>query len=305
MGACQSTMTSERENNSSQATEFLAYELELHCRCGSDFGFSEDGLRETIERHGFTPSNNSPNISDYDFFLWACYNERVTVGIVRYLLEYFPAAANAADGDGRTPLHMACYNKNVTLQIIQILVDAAPDSVRTTDNDGWVPLHDLCANKTLDEVTKMEVLKLLLELHPEAIRIADNDDGYLPTHVAANHSGSPEFCGVLIDAYPGSERITTSDGLLSLHRACNHNTVATVEYLYKLYPNAINHATIDGAYPIHYAIRNSDTPTAAVEIVQFLLNCDPNVILQKSEGTISLLHFACCPNIEAGIQVTR
>ena len=97
----------EREGKySSQATEFLAYELELHCRCGSDFGFSEDGLRETIERHGFTPSNNSPNISDYDFFLWACYNERVTVGIVRYLLEYFPAAANAADGDGRTPLHM-------------------------------------------------------------------------------------------------------------------------------------------------------------------------------------------------------
>ena len=81
-----------------------------------------------------------------------------------------------------------------------------------------------------------------------------------------------------------------------------------VEYLYGLYPDAI-HATADGRYyPIHFAIlgmpRRKD-PTAAVAIVQFLLDCDPNQILKRS-----LLKYACelrykDSNIEAGIQLIK
>jgi len=89
--------------------------------------------------------------------------------------------------------------------------------------------------------------------------------------------------------------MSNRDGALPLYLACANNTVATVEYLYKLYPDAINHATIQGWYPIHIAIaglNHRDSPIAAAEIVQFLLGCDPHVKLQKFQG-MSLLHYAC------------
>eukprot|EP00984_Skeletonema_dohrnii_P037012 scaffold38615_cov155-Skeletonema_dohrnii-CCMP3373.AAC.2 len=154
----------------------------------------------------------------------------------------------------------------------------------------------------------MQTLKLLLEKCPEAVRRA-NRNGDLPIHMAAT-SKSPEFCRVLIKAYPGSERISNESGVFPLHYACTNNTVAAVEYLYKLYPDAINHATTVGAYPIHSAITNltrRDNPIDAVDIVKFMLDCNPNVKLQKM-GRKSLLHFACnraynASNFHAGTEM--
>jgi ankyrin repeat protein len=227
----------------------------------------------------------------------------------------------------QTPLPLegcACNNKNVTLNIVQLLIHAAPNSVRMDDNDGWMPLHYICDNKEqVDETTSVDILKLLLEKNPEAVRHED-DFFSLPLHHAAR-AKSPEFCRVLIEAYHGPEQIADPHGALTLdypcgeygrlplHHACWDNTVATVEYLYKLYPNAINDATTDGEYPIHDAIGgldDRDNPAAAVDVVKFLLDCDPKVILQKFQGTTSLLHYSCLmeyndSNIEAGIQVIK
>jgi ankyrin repeat protein len=118
---------------------------------------------------------------------------------------------------------------------------------------------------------------------------------------------------VLIEKYPGSERIADNWGKMPLHFACGYNSVATVEYLYKLHPGAIYHITTSGGYPIHYAINRlskKDNQAAAMDIVKLLLDCDPNVKLQKFEETMSLLHYACLEeyndsNIEAGIQIIK
>eukprot|EP00984_Skeletonema_dohrnii_P035603 scaffold35595_cov189-Skeletonema_dohrnii-CCMP3373.AAC.1 len=64
-------------------------------------------------------------------------------------------------------------------------------------------------------------------------------------------------------------------------------------------------------YPVHCAIgsmSSRDNPIAAVDIVKYLLDCSPNVKLQKVGGTHSLLHFACCmeyndSTIDVGIQI--
>ena len=124
-------------------------------------------------------------------------------------------------------------------------------------------------------------MKLLLEKYPESIRHKTNE-GYLPIHVAAGEmTNSNEFCRVLIEAYPGSDRIADHNGMLPIHHACLHNTVDTVEFLYNLYPDAIHHATTSGLYPIHYAIcalaigETILNPGAKVDIVKFLLHCDP------------------------------
>jgi len=265
---------------------------ELHEFCKSD-SLSEEGLRQIIDRHRLTDVNH---LGSYAFFRAACSNDLLTEGTIRCLLEYFPAAARAIDDGGWSPLHYACRNPNVTLKIIQLLIDAAPDSVRSVNNFGSMPLHYFCNNKHIDDATAMKILNLLIEKYPAAVKHARNK-GYLPIHIASGGNKSPEFCSVLIEAYPGSERISNMDGDMPLHWACTKNTVATVEYLYKLYPDAINHATTKGYCPIHYAIgsvlRSRDNPITAVDIVKYLLECDPKVKFQKFEGTESLLHFAC------------
>jgi len=295
---------SEIDNRRLQQSESLLIELFEFCQSESisEDGLREiieqhDGLREIIERHGLTTQNlSSFHLGRFRFFHAACINERVTEGIIRCLLEYFPAAASAVVDDGWSPLHAACQNPNMAFSIIQLLIDAAPNTVRSVNHKGFMPLHCLCTNRKLDDKKSIDILKLLIQKHPGAVRHADIQ-GYLPIHYIACGWGrrSPEFCRVLIEAYPGSERITASNGMLPFHFSCMNNTVPTVEYLYGLYPDAINYTTTDGDYPIHYAIigmNNRDNPTGAKEIVEYLLDCDPNVKFQKVNGE-SLLHITC------------
>eukprot|EP00984_Skeletonema_dohrnii_P029622 scaffold20381_cov75-Skeletonema_dohrnii-CCMP3373.AAC.1 len=232
---------------------------------------------------------------------------------MKLLLEKHPDAVRHADNYGSLPIHFASRNSNMTPNIVQLLIDAAPESVHSEGQDGYTPLHLLCMHVELDETAALGILKLLLEKQPETIRHADND-GDLPIHIALGASKSPEFCRMLIESYPGSERMTDGNGVLPLHYACAYNTLATVEYFYKLHPDAINHTT-RGGYPIHTAIfgvikkTKSFSPSDSVDIVKFLLECDPNVKLQKVGGK-SPLHYACHldyndSNIEAGIEVMQ
>ena len=294
----------ENENSSGQPSESLLGD-ELLDFCQSD-SLSEEGVREIVERR-----NGFANDAWARFALHlACMNERVTEGIVQCLLEYFPDAAIAFE-DGWSPLHCACSNRSVTLNIVRLLIDAAPDSLRRVIVKGRMPLHYLCNNKKVDEATANQILKLLIEKCPEAVRHAD-DDGNLPIHLAAFHASSPDYFRVLIEAYPGSEQTSNADGALPLHIACKKTTVTMVEYFCKLFPEATNHATTKGQrYPIHMAIFHRDGPEAALAIVQFLLERNPNAMLQKYKGR-SLLHCACVggynindSNIGAALEVIK
>ena len=285
------------------STQLLFEELTAFCQSDS---LSEDGLREIIERHNWTPNreiierhdapdNDDPSInSDHAFFLQVCRNEKVTEGILRYLLEYFPNAVRHAGAAGRLPLHIICDNKNVTHGMVQVLIDAHPDSVRHENTEGRMPLHILCYNNNLDDSIRLEILKLFLERCPESVRQTTRR-GILPIHIAAGKQ-SPEFCRVLIEANPGSERMTDNSGWLPFHSACEYNTVATAKYFYQLYPESIHVANNYGNYPIHCIIvglkHRTDSPEAAIEMVLFLLDCNPNVVLQKLQLKLPL-YWAC------------
>ena len=281
-----------------QSAGSLSDELLDICKSES---LSEQALREIIEK-----GHNAP-ISSYEFFRAACWNERVTEGIIRYLLDCFPGAARAKSNSGKTPLHYACQNKSTTVDMIQLLIEASPDSVRGENNEGCMPLHFLSGSSKVDEAAAVQILKLLIDKHPEAVQHAD-EDGCLPIHLASG-SKSPEFCRVLIEAYPGSVSVRTNNtpnGVLPLHFACLSGSLATVEYLYRLNPGAKNHLSV------FYAIKGLDVrddPVTAVDIVQFLLDSDPEQELKQIEG-MSPLCYACelefdDSNIEAGIQVIK
>jgi ankyrin repeat protein len=288
--------------NRSQLVRYTMLEDLLLQFCRSD-SLSENGLREIIEQHA--NNNDITGSIDYKFFHEACLNERVTEGTLRYLLEYFPNAVRAIREEGRSPLHFICYNKNVTLGIVQLLIDAFPEYIRHENNEGHMPLHRFCDKEHLDDKVGLEILKLLLEKCPESVRHA-NIKGNLPLHFAAAWK-SPEFCRILIEEYPGSERMANDDGMLPFHIACLLCTVAMVKYFYKLYPEIINVADNRGRYPIHFAIQGVKyreySPETAIEIVQFLLHCDPNVASQKQSGKISL--YLVCEEASANDNTSK
>ena len=241
-------------------------------------------------------------------------DEITAIEILKLLIEKYPEAVRHASNDGDLPIHHASARRSP--EFCQVLIDAAPDSVRSINNVGWMPLHNLCGNTKVDEATAIQICRLLIEKYPAAVRCADNF-GRLPIHRACARR-SPEFCRLLIEAYPGSERIADGiAGALPLHYACAINTVATVEFLYRLSPDTIRLATTGfinhpiicrGDYPIHTAFRRFDKN--ALEIVKYLLNHDPNVKLQKCRGR-SLLFYSCVAteyrdsNIETALQITR
>ena len=296
-------------NDNSQQSVRLSNELAGLCKSAL---ISEDDLRELIEGYELKP-NNRNYLDNYEFFLVACYNKRVTEGIIQCLLEYFPDAASASKSeDGMTPLHVACGNKNnATLNIIRLLLNAAPDSIRSVNNGGNTPLHSFCCNHQLYEMVAIEILMFLLEKYPGAVQHT-NKRGHLPIHLASR-GRSPGFCHVLIEAYPGSELISDAKGALPLHHACGRGSLATAEYLFRLNSDAIHQATTKGQYPIHAAINSLNgkyNAAAAVEIVRFLLDCDPVQKLKQFQGKWSLLQYACQvefneSNIEAGIQMVK
>ena len=288
---------------SNKEAKLLADELFEYCESDA---ISEEGIHQIIRHHKESTPNNNLYVSDYEFFHSACSSAKVTEGIIRCLLEYFPAAAATDDIiDGMMALHFACKSCNMSLGIIQLLIDAAPDSVRCADNKNYMlPLHKLCENTKLNEATAIEILKLLLKKYPDSVRhIAVG--GLLPIHCAIIAPKSPEFCRVLIEAYPGSERVADDMGMLPFHYACLTNTVGTVAYLYELYPDSILRKT-QGVYPIYAAIgaltKSADhpNPQAIVEVVKFLLSCDPRVKFQEVQGQ-SMLAYAISLEYEENI----
>ncbi len=292
-------------DNAALLDELIFKEL---VRCCQSDSLSENSLRKILD----TYNNLDLNLTRYEFFIVACNNELVTEEILRCLLEYFPDAAGATmqrSTEGSpvlTPLYtILLFNKNVTLGMVQLLIDAYPESLDRANNNHCNPLRYLCSNKNIDDTAAVDILGWLLERCPEAAQHVDGD-GRLPIHKAVDPSKSPEFCRMLIEAYPGSERMADSNGTLPFHGACMTGSVVTAEYLLKLYPECINLAADGtGIYPIHFAIRglgSRNDPSTAIEMVQFLLDCDPNVASQTVHGIFSPL-FMVCVLEESGVNV--
>ena len=243
-----------------------------------------------------------------------CENEKVdeatALEILKLLIEKYPESVRHANNDGGLPIHLAAGWRS--LEFCRVLIEAYPESVSRRDNGGWTPLHYLCDSSKDDDDkgTAVQMLKLMIEKDPEAAR-HENNIGYLPIHYTSGRS-SLEFFHVLVEANPESVSVPDASGKLPLHQVCFNGSLATVKYLYRTYPDAIDHTTTRGSYPMHKAIfstKQREKAAVAVEIVQFLLDCDPDQKLIQCRGK-SLLQYACGreykdSNIETGIQIIR
>ena len=292
-----------KDNDGATPLHALSYNSELH---EDD---ADQILKLLIEKHPEAVRHHDDKNGYLPIHI-ACV--RRSPGFCRLLIDAAPDSVRSVNNDGCTPLHVLCGNRvdegAAAIEMLKLLINAAPDSVRSVTINGWTPLHTLCGIREVDEGTAIQIMKLLIEKYPEAVQHMNNT-GSLPLNLAS-WGRSPEFCRVLIEAYPGSERIGNVSGVLPLHFACTNNSLATVEYLYRLNADTITAATTIGMYPIHFAIHGTqerDNPIVAVEIVKFLVDCDPNVKLQKCRGR-SLLHYSCRrtyndSNVGAALQI--
>jgi len=219
-------------------------------------------------------------------------------------------------------------NIDARLKVTKLLIDASIYSICHEGNDGRMPpLHILCANRTkfLDEEFALKALRLLLDKYPEAARHAPSNSSLLvnlPIHVAAGVGAkSPEFCRLLVNAYPGSEWMATRGGFLPLHLSCLCGTFATAEYFINLHPESINKPVQaehewrreNGMYPIHCAIygqpnRTGDDQETALKLVELLVACDPEIASQKFDGKHPII-WACLKTdktkLEAGLKIIK
>ena len=250
---------------------------------------------------------------------FACENDNVTLSIIQLLIDAAPDSVRSVTDRGSTPLHILCgssffgssrggVDEGTDIQILKLLLEKYPEAARHVDEKGRLPIHYASG------WSSPKFCSELIEAYPGSERIRDGN-GKLPIHMASSqHSlATVEY---LYRLYPGSEQMPNANGALPFHAACTGNSLAAVKYLYGIYPEAINHAITSGyyqgCYPIHKAIESimyRNNPAAAVEIVQFLLNCDPNQKLIQLQGK-SLLRYACGKwynnsNIEAGIGVIK
>ena len=215
---------------------------------------------------------------------------------------------------GAYPLHIACENKNMDAKIVQILLELSDSAQVDYDIEPHLPIHSLCANREIDDEAALDILQLLLKQYPGWVQIEAGGGGGLPLHCAAGDGNrSPEFCKILIDAYPESVRVGMESfvydiGSLPLHEACRGGRLETVKYLFDMYPGGMTTVNDGGYFPIHYAAlghhrfgligtvdNQSDTRSYVSEIIKFVLSKDPNGAsrVTTDQNRRYPLHIAC------------
>jgi ankyrin repeat protein len=135
---------------------------------------------------------------------------------------------------------------------------------------------------------------------PRIVRHA-NSFGDLPIHLAATWQ-SPEFCRALIEAYPGSVRvISTDDGALPFHLACGNERVTEriLRYLLDNFPGAGTFIDRNMNTPLHIICQNKNV---TLGMVQLLIDAFPDSLRhENNKGLMPLHRFCGTKNLDDGI----
>ena len=244
-------------------------------------------------------------------------NKKVTLEIVEYLLSIFPQVGylkiNGFCPDGETeayPLHICCCNVNCPNAIIDLLVEKYPDALRhycivdegvefiIHDEGGYVegiPLHYYLERKSNVDV---DTVMVFVEAYPQALLAADNDLNVSPIHVAISNphiDNLLEILAYLIEAEPTSVRLRDRSNQTLLHIACDNASVdkAIFQLIHSSWPEALHLRDGYGDLSIHHLCLNKKLDdTRSLDILQFMLEIDPNLLRGVDDNDYLPLHYA-------------
>ena len=211
------------------------------------------------------------------------------IDVLRFVIDSDPESVQFPGGDFSVPFLMACQNTCATVKLANLLLEYWPEAIHQKDSSGRNAMHLLSLNDELDEEASEELFHFLLEKKFELLREIDRDD-FLSIHYAAWNK-SPEFCQLLIHAYPESIMVGV-DGSLPFHEACAEGMrVDTVRFLFEQYPECISMRDDNHYLPIHRAAENQ--LEQAAEIIKYLILQDPDASSKLVDGRSLPLHLAC------------
>jgi len=161
-------------------------------------------------------------------------------------------------------------------------------------------MHGVVTGNSQDAV---HTLKTILNKYPSAASEVGHE-GQLPLHLACKESSHLDVVKMLVKAWPEAVLCTDDGGNLPLHCACSNKTSATlaiVQYIYKLFPEAAGRMGMNQEYPVLKACANSGSS----DVVKFITRCSSEEVLtaRDADGD-SVLHAACTnkdPHVAAEI----
>ena len=278
--------------------------------CVSD-KLSITSLQKTINRPGLIPINNHQET--LFAFHHVCHNKNVTMEIIELLLEHFPDSARVLCSEFATsvlkhksisktyPLHIACCNENCPSDVIRFLVEQYPSALGHLSNEvAGLPLHYyLARNSNVD----INTVKTMVEAYPQSLMITSGEEDeeiLYPIHALLSNEWTNNIHTITIVDYllefnPTCLRVRDGNGHTPLHVACQSKRVnlIIVERLFNSWPEAIRIIDDSGWLPVHDLCENSFIDDAvALEILQFMLDADPNLPRCQTEGGYLPIHYA-------------
>jgi hypothetical protein len=220
-------------------------------------------------------------------------------GVVKDLVELYPAALQAVDGSGRLPVHVALSKSACPpLTLIRGLAEPWPGSLQVADGCGLYPLHlvlykhnlnmegsrfgDL--NRPGDRMHRnfWPVVQYLVQLCPATTSLSDAS-GRLPLHAAASRglAAGPELLDFLVRASPPNACLRRDhEGRLPLHHAVVAPRVSwtVVDALVQSCPGSLQVRDRDGYNTIHRAASRRDAP---IEVLYRLVRSWPTLLLAR------------------------
>lgn len=277
-------------------------------------GADESDFQRNTPLHLLFRDTNSPEINNGNL-VWSPQELSEMVGD---LLSVNPSViASRTNVDGETPLHSACMAPETMVDPSTIvrLLEASPSAATRLNRKNQTPLRLHCQRRN----ASTEVAGLLLKENTNALIVLDTDHGWAPIHAAAANANF-ELLRYLVESFPDSVKVQTSQRQTTLHLLCQyhthlssptqhqnignrsnrqgnnniHNVAAAVDFLLKADPDAILHKDrTDGYTPLHLVCKTEGSRQVPLAVLKLLLECNESAARIADNQQFLPLHHAC------------
>jgi len=279
---------------------------------------SEDLSLDKLQR--MTEGVSLDDLHNSSFLHRLCFNNNITLEMVKYLLDLYPEAINSsislpeAEIFSAFPLHMACRNYECPNEVIQLLLQKEHLYQLTfmsymgfnwdntgiiihhgnTRAHGGLPLHYYLSRPSNVD---LNIVKQLVTTNIGVLLLADENTKCTPIHILMNNKSIGDLFDVmkyLVETNPSSLLAKDEHDQTPLAVACKNKsiTAGTIRFLLEACPSSIHQRNNCNELPIHSLCEVNTDGGVAIEILKLLLKAHPDSVTQTDGEGYLPLHLA-------------